>query len=272
MMTALDVATELTSADPVKRERLGAQTAAIQRITDEVLQRQAQALEEEEKQATPFTRRVLEEMTRKHLAFNQMVLRNAREGRLSQQAYGRYLIQAWYHTQFTPQFERLFGERLKQHVEIDPSQFDTGNKFIRMIEEGADEELGHELWALEDLQRLGGPAKIDILRDVFPETRALVCTQFDRLSRLDFKGFLGYSFYLEYWVAKYGGSVLKTLGLPKQNTSFLHNHHVIDQGHAADNIELVNFLIRTEDDLNEVLDNLEIIYCLYYRMIEKCFD
>jgi hypothetical protein len=189
--------------------------------------------------------------------------------------YVRYLMQAWYHTQFTPEFERMFGERLKDHLAADTSRFDSGNKFIRMIDEGADEELGHELWALQDIERIGGPETIDLREDVFPETRALVRSQFDRLNRLNFKGFLGYSFYLESYVAKHSDGqtqALQALGIAEDQLSFIRNHRLVDQGHAADNIELLNFLLVDDSDVEEVLDNMELIHCLYSRMAERCFE
>lgn len=273
-MTTLNINQELNAQDAHKRQRLKAQTDAIRKMSDAAIDRQGKALDTVEDRATPNTKRVLKQMDAYHGEFNNMLMRVAAEGRASKDAYIRYLIQAWYHTKYTPEFERLFGERLAEHVKGDTKLLDQGNKFIRLIEEEADEELGHELWALEDIRTLGGPENIDLLNDVWPETRALVRTQFDRLNRLSFKGFLGYSFYLEFWVAKYAKAqlgIIDTVGIKKDATSFLYNHYVVDQGHAADNIELLNFVLRTDADVEEVLDNMAVIHALYFRMIEKCF-
>lgn len=273
-MSILSIETELSTQDQVKAQRLKAQTDAIRKMSDAAIEKQGKALDAIEDRATPQTKRVLRQMDAYHGEFNNMLMGMAANGKASKQAYINYLIQAWYHTKFTPEFETLFGQRLAEYVKQDTAMFDQGNKFIRLIEEEADEELGHELWALEDVRALGGPDKIDLLKDVWPETRALVRTQFDRLNRLNFKGFLGYSFYLEFWVAKYAKQqlgMIDAVGIQKEATSFLYNHYVVDQGHAADNIELLNFLIKTDEDVDDVLDNMSVIHALYYKMIEKCF-
>jgi hypothetical protein len=46
----------------------------------------------------------------------------------------------------------------------------------------------------------------------------------------------------------------------------------VDQGHAQDNIELLNFLIETEDELQEVIENMDIIHLLYSGMVNKAFS
>ena len=279
-MNAITIATELRTNGSEKIRRLEAQTAGLQRLSLKAVAHQTALLERSEAAATPLTKRVMEAMEEKHLEFNARVasrmtslLERTEDER--KRAYVRYLIQAWYHTQFTPEFERMFGECLKAHLAADTSRFGGGNKFIRLIEEGADEELGHELWALADIEKCGGPEVIDLRRDVFPETRALVRSQFDRLNRLNFKGFLGYSFYLESYVAKHSGGqmdVMQALGIREDQISFIRNHRLVDQGHAADNIELLNFLLEDESDVDEVLDNMELIHCLYSRMAERCFE
>lgn len=273
-MSMLSISHELATQDQVKKQRLEAQTTAIRKMSDAAIERQGETLGQSQAKATPKTQKVLAQMDVYHQQFNEMLMAMAQTGRATKDAYIRYLIQAWYHTKYTPEFEKLFGERLAAHVKKDTSLFDQGNKFIRLIEEEADEELGHELWALEDVRTLGGSDQVDLLHDVWPETRALVRTQFDRLNRLNFKGFLGYSFYLEFWVAKYAKAqlgIIDMVGIEKGATTFLYNHYVVDQGHAADNIELLNFLLQTDEDVDEVLDNMAVIHALYYRMIEKCF-
>jgi hypothetical protein len=274
----ISIVEELKSLDDEsdKARRLKAQTAALQRMNDAVVAKQAALLEEAEQKATERTRHVLDHMAVRHAEFNDMVANKFLEGNFTAQAYVRYLIQAWYHTRYTPEFEAKFGKRLREFVGEDTSRFDAGNKFIRIIEEGADEELGHELWALADIRSVVDLDEIDLLGDVFPETRALVRTQFDRLERLNFKGFLGYSFYLEFYIAKYAGGqidiILESLGLGPENVTFMRNHHLVDQGHAADNIELLNFVLDSDEDVDAVIDNMDVIHLLYSGAIRRCFE
>src|SRR6185503_18958395 len=133
------------------------------------------------------------------------------------------------------------------------------------------EEVGLELWALQDIERVGGLEVIDLRQDVLPETRALVRSQFDRLNRMNFKGFLGYSLYLDCLVAKHARQqldALQALGIAEDRLSFIRNHWLADQGYAADDIGLLNLLLESEPDVEEVLDNMELIHCLYSRMVE----
>lgn len=279
-MHAVSIASELRPSGSEKIRKLEAQTTALDRLPPKALEQQVALFDRAELEATPLTKGVLVEMDRAHAEFNAMMgskIAAISARGLEEQKRGliRYLVQAWYYTQFSPEFERMFGERLKDHIASDTSRFDRGNKYVRLIDGEAEEELGHDLWALQDIQRLGGEDTIDLRRDVFPETRALVRSQFDRLNRLSFKGFLGYSFYLELYVAKYSGTqieVMKSLGFREDQLSFLRYHRLADQGHAADNIELLNFLLEDETDVEEVLDNMEVIHCLYMRIIERCFE
>ena len=279
-MNAVSIALELRPSGSEKIRKLEAQTTALDRLPPKALEQQVALFDRAELEATPLTKTVLVEMDRAHLEFNAMMgsriaAISARGLEELKRGLIRYLVQAWYYTQFSPEFERTFGERLKEHIASDTSRFDRGNKYVRLIDGEAEEELGHDLWALQDIQQLGGEDTIDLRRDVFPETRALVRSQFDRLNRLSFKGFLGYSFYLELYVAKYSGTqieVMKSLGFREDQLSFLRYHRLADQGHAADNIELLNFLLEDENDVEEVLDNMEVIHCLYMRIIERCFE
>jgi hypothetical protein len=229
----------------------------------------------EKNNVTPFTQKILDHMLTLHLEFNEMLANKLEQDKITKEAYIRYSIQAWYHTRYTPKFEAKFGERLVQYLKSkENTNFEKGNKFIMLVEAGVDEEEGHELWAIQDLQKLG-VTEFHKVNDVFSESKALIATQFDRLNRLNFKGFLGYSFYLEFWVAKYSEFQLELLssqGIPKSCQSFIFNHYVVDQGHAQDNIELLNFLIETEEDLQEVIDNMNIIHLLYSGMVNKCFS
>src|SRR5437870_4140397 len=137
---AVIIQSELAATASEKFKRLAAQTAGLQRLSAKSIARQTDLLARAEEAAAPNARRVLEEMGKKHAEFNEMVALNigsllARSDEDRKKAYSSYLVQAWYHTKFTPEFERIFGERLADHLASDTSKFDTGNKFIRIISE-----------------------------------------------------------------------------------------------------------------------------------------
>ncbi len=256
-------------------QRLALQEKSILSATEARLQREAEALNDyETNHCSPFTKRILDHMLGLHSEFNDFVAQQLFAGKVSEAGYRIYLMQAWYHTSFTPTFERLFGERLCSYIrENQGGEFDRGNKFLMLVDKDIDEEEGHELWALRDLRDLGVD-RVDPLLDVLPETKALVATQFDRLSRLNFKGFLGYSFYLEYWVAKYSATQLELMqqhGIGGGAKRFIHNHSVVDQGHAKDNLELLNYLITSEVDCSQVIEHMDIAHLLYFGIAKRAF-
>jgi hypothetical protein len=195
-MNAVSIASELRPSGSEKIRKLEGQTTALDRLAPNALEQQVALFDRAELEATPLTKAVLAEMDRAHAEFNAMMgskIAAISARGLDEQKRGliRYLVQAWYYTQFSPEFEQMFGERLKEHIAADTSRFDRGNKYVRLIDGEAEEELGHDLWALQDIQRLGGDETIDLRRDVFPETRALVRSHFDGLNRLSFKGLVG---------------------------------------------------------------------------------
>jgi hypothetical protein len=270
-----DIAQELESLDKEAASRLALQNKNLSSVSASTISKEQLKLDSFEAQASPLTKQIIEHMFGLHAEFNDMLAQKLTDGKINETSYGHFLIQAWYHTRYTPEFEALFGRKLSEYIQShkDKAKFEKGNKFILHVEAGVDEEAGHELWAIQDLKGLGW-TEFDTVTDVFPQTKALIATQFDRLNRLNFKGFLGYSFYLEFWVAKYSQfqlDILESVGISRKHQSFIYNHYVVDQGHALDNVELLNFLIETQADVDEVLDNMNIIHALYYQLVANSF-
>lgn len=271
-----DIVQELASLDEQASSRLMLQNKNLSSVSTKVIEKEQQKLNEIEIQASHFTKQIIEHMFVLHTEFNEMLSQKLADDKINEQGYARFLIQAWYHTRYTPEFEALFGKKLAEYIQShkDKAKFEKGNKFILQVEAGVDEEAGHELWAIQDLKGLGW-ANFSTEKDVLPQTKALIGTQFDRLNRLNFKGFLGYSFYLEFWVAKYSQfqlDILQSVGINREHQSFIYNHYVVDQGHAFDNVELLNFLTESQTDVDEVIENMNIIHTLYFQMVDNSFQ
>lgn len=262
---------------PEARANLEMQGAMIRKQSPERLAQLEKRLADKLASTTGFTRRILDHMEGLHRTFLDELQRAVMDGGFSAEGYANYLVQAWYHTRHTPEFEARFTDRLREHLKERSERLDgvdpRGNKFKKLLDHGIDEEKGHELWALMDILDLGVREQIDINEDVLPETKALVRTQYDRLARLPFKGFLGYSFYLELFVAVVAPRVLhgfsEVLGNRPENHRFIYNHYVVDLDHAVDNIELLDFLIESEEDFEEVIDNMNLIDMLYVGFTRK---
>ena len=85
-----------------------------------------------------------------------------------------------------------------------------GSKFILMMESDSEEEIGHEFFALRDLQQLG-VKQFNTSHDVFDESKQLIIIQSNLLDQSKFMGFLGYCILMEFLFAKYIDFQLKLL-------------------------------------------------------------
>ena len=52
---------------------------------------------------------------------------------------------------------------------------------------------------------------------------------------------------------------------------FIYFHWVVDQGHAVDNIELLERMVQTEEDYREVIDNMNFIHAMYKGLTIRSF-
>lgn len=227
-----------------------------------------------------FTKAILEHMQKLHKDYEKAVMKLALTGRVTKSGYSNYLVQGWYHTRYTPTFERLFTERLAAHMQeqgVTMAHVNSQeNKFLKMLEHDIDEEEGHELWALQDILKLGKRDSVDVYGDVYPETKALVAIQYDRLARKPFVGFLGYSFYLEFFIAQHSPKFVKLVtnmfNTTRSDNAFIYYHYLVDQGHSIDNIEVLNTLVTTEEDYREVIDHMNTVHMLYKGLTLRSFE
>ncbi|EPI5802492.1 iron-containing redox enzyme family protein [Vibrio parahaemolyticus] len=221
-----------------------------------------------------YTKKIIEHASLLHNEYVSMVSSLSEEGKITKSGLTKYFIQGWYHTSYTTRFEKMFTEHLHKGElnDLDSHQ----NKFAKLNKHHIDEEEGHELWALQDILFLGDKTEIDIFQDVFPETKVIVSTQHDRLNRLPLVGFLGYSFYLELLIATQSFGLLTALngvlGTTPSDHKFIYYHYLVDQGHAVDNIELLDRMICNEEDYKEVIDNMNLIHAMYSKLTERSFQ
>ncbi|WP_087025751.1 hypothetical protein [Thaumasiovibrio subtropicus] len=255
-------------------EKLATLTGILDELSPERIEQEKDKLNIAIENASGYTKKIIEHATMLHGEFVDMVSTMAAGNQISKKGLSYYFIQGWYHTSYTTRFEHMFTERLN-NGELDTLDSHQ-NKFAKLTEHNIDEEEGHELWALQDIVFLGEFDTIDPLTQVFPETKAIVSTQHDRLTRLPFVGFLGYSFYLELLIAtqSYGllGAINGVLGTKPEDHKFIYYHYLVDQGHAVDNIELFDQMVTTEADFVEVIDNMNLIHNMYFGLTKKSFE
>lgn len=273
------IESELRNQGP-RLEKLNKLSAILENLPSDRISREAAKLEHSLKGVHGFTKAILDHMQKLHKDYEKAVMKLALTGKVSKQGYTNYLVQGWYHTRYTPTFERLFTERLAGHMKdngVSMSHVNSNeNKFMKMMDHDIDEEEGHELWALQDILHLGKRDSIDVYSDVYPETKALVAIQFDRLDRKPFLGFLGYSFYLEFFIAQHSPKFVKLLtnlfNTERSENAFIYYHYLVDQGHSIDNIEVLNTLVTTEEDYREVIDHMNTVHMLYKGLSLRSFE
>ncbi len=261
-------------------EKLNKLSSILENLPSDRISREAAKLEQALKGVHGFTKAILDHMQKLHKDYEKAVMKLALTGKVSKQGYTNYLVQGWYHTRYTPTFERLFTDRLAGHMRdngVSMSHVDSQeNKFMKMLDHDIDEEEGHELWALQDILHMGKRDAIDVYSDVYPETKALVAIQFDRLARKPFVGFLGYSFYLEFFIAQHSPKFVKLLtklfNSDRSDNAFIYYHYLVDQGHSIDNIEVLNTLVTTEEDYREVIDHMNTVHMLYKGLSLRSFE
>lgn len=276
VMSRVSIRKELAATFTEPFRKLASRTAQLERV-DASTFGGLDVIGEMKRGATPRVAAVLDEMLDRqdelYALLSSEFARLRTQGEDVRRArYAGYLVQLWYHTSFHAEFSRCFGEKLAHHLEGDPFGLGPGKKLLRQLFTACDEEAGRELWALQDLDRLGAMQTIDLRRDVLPETRALVRAQFDRLERLNFKGFLGYSLYLASWVSGRSADLLalmESARIPVEATAFARNHPLVERSRALGDVEIANLLILDDHEAEEVLDHMEIVHCLHSGMAAR---
>lgn len=272
----LDISHEINSIDEETANKLALESIKINQISFEILVEQKTNLNEAEKsQVTPIAQKVTNYMMLKMQEINEFLLTKKQQGKITSNGYINYLIQAWYCSSHTPELQSKFNQRISEYSQsFHEDKLRKGSKFILMMESDSEEEIGHEFFALRDLQQLG-VKQFNTSHDVFDESKQLIIIQSNLLDQSKFMGFLGYCFFMEFLFAKYIDFQLKLLieaGIPREAQTFLFNHYVIDLSHAGHDIDLLNFFVDSDEIVNLINENIDIVYSLYKGILARAFN
>ena len=149
----------------------------------------------------------------------------ALKGEISHKTYIAYLTQAYHHVKHTVPFLMSMGARLPEKSE-----------WLRSaLAEYIEEEIGHELWILNDIEAAGGNKETAQKSRPYLATEILVAYNYDYIARKNPVGFLGMVFMLESTsvsIATAGADTLKnSLNLPQNAFTYLYSHGAIDVSH-----------------------------------------
>jgi pyrroloquinoline quinone (PQQ) biosynthesis protein C len=186
------------------------------------------------------------------------------EGRLRPEDYVGYLANARYYAQFSPVLMAQGAARcMASHPEL-----------ARYLLHHAEEEQGHDSWALEDLADLGVPKEQALAMQPVRSCRALVGYVHYLAGTANPVGLFGWMYVLEA-VGKDLGTIVGAAlegAMPKGRTGavrFVARHGEADADHAEDLAEQIRDHVREEGDRAAVLDAAEVVADLYLRMFRE---
>jgi len=108
------------------------------------------------------------------------------------------------------------------------------------------EELGHEVWADDDIVRLSKASAIAPTADILPAIRDLVRFLEETIEE-DPALYLAYALFAEYLTVILGPAWLRLLeercGIPRSSMTVIGNHIELDREHAEEAFDLIDLLV-----------------------------
>ena len=184
------------------------------------------------------------------------IIQHALAGTVTLESYLAFLAQAYHHVKHTVPLLMACGSRLPERLE-----------WLRSATaEYIQEEIGHEMWILDDIRACGGDA--ERVRASAPSlpTELMVSYVYDRIARDNPVSFFGMVNVLEgtsiALATRAAGAIQARLGLPTEAFSYLNSHGTLDIEH----IELFRGLMNRLDDPADqaaVVHTARVVYRLY---------
>jgi pyrroloquinoline quinone (PQQ) biosynthesis protein C len=170
------------------------------------------------------------------------VIQRCLAGRISREDYLAFLGQAYHHVRHTVPLLMAAGARM-------PDRLD----WLRApIVHYLEEEIGHERWILNDIERAGGDPAAAAAAQPAVATDAMVAYAYDTVMRGNPVGFFGMVYVLEgtsvSLALRAADQIQATLGLPLNAFSYLRSHGELDKEHVND---LAGILSRLDDPADQ---------------------
>ena len=177
--------------------------------------------------------------------------------------YARYLINVFHYACHSAEVIALAGARCtRSHPEAS-----------RYLLRHAEEEMGHELWALDDLRALGvHEAAVRATRPL-PACAAMIAFEYYIAGRANPVGLFGWLYVLEAMGDDLGKRVAAglqgALGGSKRGTKFVAGHGVADHEHTAELTQVISQHITAPEDVADVHHVADVSADLYVRMFQR---
>ena len=184
------------------------------------------------------------------------VIQRALVGDVTPELYVAYLTQAYHHVRHTVPLMMAVGSRLG-------TEYDWLRKEIVHYTE---EEIGHEVWILNDIEAAGGDREQVAASEPSIETEAMVAYAYDIAHRRNPVGFFGMVFVLEgtsiALALNAAQAIQSSLQLPDRAFSYLRSHGKLDQEHVHHLAGIVNRL-DSPTDARSITRCAEAMFWLY---------
>ena len=192
------------------------------------------------------------------------VIAEVQQGHVSTDMYIAFLTQAYHHVKHTVPLLMACGSRLSEDDE-----------WIReAIAEYIEEEKGHQVWILNDIQACGGDA--DAVRGHQGQGKAgqaielMIAYLYHQIDRGNPMALFGMVWVLEGSSVRLGGEMAKkiqtTLALPPEAMTYLISHSVLDQDHLQFFESLMN-QVTCEADQAAIIASANMVFDLYGQML-----
>ncbi|MFT5137375.1 MAG: long-chain acyl-CoA synthetase [Arenicella sp.] len=188
------------------------------------------------------------------------IMQRAMTGDISKHDYGAFLLQAYHHVKHTTPLLMSAGSRMPGSKE-----------WLReALAEYIEEELGHQEWILNDLEKCGYGKEIARASTPNSSTELMVAYAYDMINRVNPVGFFGMVHVLEgtsvTMADNAAQSIQDALGLPNAAFSYLRSHGAID-------IEHIKFFEELMNRIDDPDDQAQIIHCanMFYHLYASIF-
>lgn len=191
--------------------------------------------------------------------FSLPIIRDALDGKVSLASYQAFLTQAYYHVRHTVPLMMACGARL-------PSRLEWLRKAVC---EYIEDEYGHEVWVLNDIQACGGDRQAVCEGRPGLPIELMVSYLYDLIARDNPVGLFGMVNVLEgtsiALATHAAGSIQVRLGLPDTAFSYLNSHGALDVEHMQTYRRLMDQLDDPRDQA-AVIHASKVVYRLYTEM------
>ena len=181
-------------------------------------------------------------------------------GKIGEKHYAAIMKEVYFHARENPQLQAMATAyfRGKQRNSI--------KDFYRH----AISEIGHDQMALEDAIGSGAEG-ITETSNPLPSTIALVSYGFYQIQYRNPLGYIGYLFFLEFSATSGGHGMADALlkaGVKEENLTFLREHAIVDVGHNRMIEKYIEEMVKTDEDIREVIFAIRVTADLYSKMLE----